>query len=707
MHMSNQKHQPGYKKNLRRLAVAVAAILLLAAGAIVMVNLLVLPGVAARLERSMGSSDIEVRIGGLRYWPLYGIVARSVAIGGDVPAEGKTTESGAVLPGLNISSVECRISRIRVPSPESLAIRWIRASGADSSNLRNFQGVSARFAPVEQIAVSGLLPKRVSVKGLELEARVPQQPSITLYAKSADLIHDSRSSAILAVTPESSTSSLAGNLRLDYSNRTATGNLVTGPLDLSMAPFSGGTALFDFAFRFEEGAPVDFSGTMTMTDAGVVVPAIAEEPIGPLNVHYDFEATYSQEPLLHNFTGQVAKAFDAPATIETNDKLAVTGGDLLVNDLALEFKPVLYGLADRPTPRVPTVAGLIVHLPTTDVQSIIRSVPEAVSGNLTNTKASGTIAWDLDLSIPIDEISRMQWSSGVQLDQFAVLQIDPAVNVYRMNDGFIHTIQDGPGYQRTVRIPPAKPASMEWMLEHSEHTQAQIEHMRREDREIATSRPPAEVSASFGSSTPPSTKAADTDSSYRYVYVDDMSPWIIRAVLTAEDGDFFFYDGINPVTFADAIALNVEAGEIRFGASTISMQLIKILFLDQKRIFARKIQEAFLVYLMEHHVPVSKDRILELYLNLAEFGPGIFGVSDAAKHYFDKSPSELTAGEATWLASILPSPKTYYRQFQDGAITDDGFRRMAALYRIMLERGRMTQDEYDAAMAGPPDFARR
>ena len=186
-----------------------------------------------------------------------------------------------------------------------------------------------------------------------------------------------------------------------------------------------------------------------------------------------------------------------------------------------------------------------------------------------------------------------------------------------------------------------------------------------------------------------------------------MSLWIIRAVLTAEDGDFFFYGGINPVTFADAVARNFGEKEIVLGASTISMQLVKMLYLDQKRIFARKIQEAFLVYLMEHQVPASKERILELYLNLAEFGPGIYGVFDASRLYFNKEPSQLTAGEATWLASILPSPKTYYRQFEDGQIGTDGFRRMVALYDIMLERGRMTLEEYERAVAAPPQFRPR
>ena len=131
-----------------------------------------------------------------------------------------------------------------------------------------------------------------------------------------------------------------------------------------------------------------------------------------------------------------------------------------------------------------------------------------------------------------------------------------------------------------------------------------------------------------------------------------------------------------------------------------------MLFLDQERVFSRKLQELFLVYLMEHQVPVSKERILELYLNVAEFGPGVSGIYDASRYYFDKDPRNLTAGEATWLASILPSPKTYHQHFEDGWIDDNWFARMIGLYDVMLERGRMTQEEHAAAIAHRPEFAK-
>jgi membrane peptidoglycan carboxypeptidase len=183
-----------------------------------------------------------------------------------------------------------------------------------------------------------------------------------------------------------------------------------------------------------------------------------------------------------------------------------------------------------------------------------------------------------------------------------------------------------------------------------------------------------------------------------------MSRWIPRAVLTAEDGDFFYYQGVNFYTLPRALERNLLAGEIQFGASTLSMQLVKMLFLDAGRIISRKLQEVFLVHLMENVVPVAKERILELYINLAEFGPGVFGIADAAWYYFRASPADLTAGQAVWLASILPSPKRYHQYYEAGGISPGWFERMKGYFAIMVERGRMTPEEYADAAVAPPRF---
>ena len=682
-------------RSLRLFSVIVVIIVVVVAGAVTAVNRLLLPKVAERLERSLEKSwDCSVEIGNLRYLPLYGIVARDVTVTRSLSAQyGPNLEHAA--PNAVISSAGLWVGRMRIHSPELLAIRWMRGPTLDTAGIRNGESIAAIFTVAEAVADAGLLPRRISLNGLELEAGFPQRASMTTKTERVKLNHNSGGSTILVSTPPSAHDTLAGSLKVDYRDSKASGNLRIGPLVLTVPPFSGGTASLELSFRFDESSPVDFSGTLTTRNLSLEAPPVAEEPIAQLDIEYDFDGLFSRDAKKDlsadwsPFPETAAK--DGPSI----GGLVTTAGALCINGIALEMKLGYHGLYGGPA-----FFSTMVRLPVTEVQSIIESIPAALSGKLANTRATGTISYELDLRVPMEDISGMQWAADVDLEDFAVVKIDPSMNVFILNGEFVHTIPDYPaGLGRNVLIPPARQASMAWMLEHSEHTTAQIERIREKARAIAASRP--EVIPAAKTRAP----GKVIDLGFRYVYVEEMSPWIIRAVLTAEDGDFFFYGGINPVTFADAVAINLQKREIVVGASTISMQLIKTLFLDQKRIFARKIQEAFLVYLMEHQVPVSKERILELYLNLVEFGPGIYGVSDASRHYFNKTPSELSTGEATWLASVLPSPKTYYRQFEDGRISSDSFRRMDALYKIMLERGRMTPEQYRQAVAAPPEFA--
>ena len=102
---------------------------------------------------------------------------------------------------------------------------------------------------------------------------------------------------------------------------------------------------------------------------------------------------------------------------------------------------------------------------------------------------------------------------------------------------------------------------------------------------------------------------------------------------------------------------NLEVGEFKRGGSTITQQLAKNLYLSSERSLLRKAREALITRSLEHHL--TKERILELYLNVAEWGQGVFGAEAAARHHFGKSAKELTIDEAALLAAILPSPRRY------------------------------------------------
>lgn len=137
---------------------------------------------------------------------------------------------------------------------------------------------------------------------------------------------------------------------------------------------------------------------------------------------------------------------------------------------------------------------------------------------------------------------------------------------------------------------------------------------------------------------------------------DQLSPYLRRAVLAAEDDRFYLHWGLDLVEIEKALERAEDGGRLR-GASTITQQVAKNLFLWEGRSFVRKGMEAYLTLVLE--LCLSKERILDLYLNLAEWGDGIFGAELAAQRYFGKSARGLTAQEAARLAAILPAPRRW------------------------------------------------
>jgi len=141
---------------------------------------------------------------------------------------------------------------------------------------------------------------------------------------------------------------------------------------------------------------------------------------------------------------------------------------------------------------------------------------------------------------------------------------------------------------------------------------------------------------------------------YEFVPLENISSSFVRAVVAVEDGGFYRHAGIDWNALENAYKRNLRSGRVRFGGSTITMQLAKNLYLSNDRSYLRKVKEAILTFRLEKQL--SKKRILELYLNIIELGDGIFGAEAAARHYFRKPASRLTRDEAIKLAAIISSP---------------------------------------------------
>jgi monofunctional biosynthetic peptidoglycan transglycosylase len=146
---------------------------------------------------------------------------------------------------------------------------------------------------------------------------------------------------------------------------------------------------------------------------------------------------------------------------------------------------------------------------------------------------------------------------------------------------------------------------------------------------------------------------------HRWVGYDRISAHLKRAVVAAEDARFVGHEGFDWEAIQRAIERNERQGRVVAGASTISQQLAKNLFLTGERSWLRKAQEAAITWMLE--AALSKRRILELYLNYAEWGEGVFGAEAAARHHFGVGAAALDARQAAWLAAVLPSPRSYRR----------------------------------------------
>ena len=146
---------------------------------------------------------------------------------------------------------------------------------------------------------------------------------------------------------------------------------------------------------------------------------------------------------------------------------------------------------------------------------------------------------------------------------------------------------------------------------------------------------------------------------YQWVPYERISVNLKRAVVAAEDARFLDHEGFDWEAIQKAMAKNEKKGRVVAGASTISQQLAKNLFLSGERSWLRKGQEAVITWMLER--VMSKRRILELYLNFAEWGEGVFGAEAAARHHFGLSAAALSPEQAAWLAAVLPSPRRYER----------------------------------------------
>ena len=179
-----------------------------------------------------------------------------------------------------------------------------------------------------------------------------------------------------------------------------------------------------------------------------------------------------------------------------------------------------------------------------------------------------------------------------------------------------------------------------------------------------------------------------SDANPFYRPLERIDPRLAYAVVTNEDGGFFHHRGFNTEAIRLATAENLKAGSYRRGAGTITMQIARNLWLGHRRTLSRKAQEVVLAWVLEHLTGLSKERLLEIYLNIIEWGPGVHGAAEATRFYFDEDPAQVTVDEALFLTTLVPSPTRWRGRFQaDGSLRRWTRAQMHFIGRAMVGRG--------------------
>ncbi len=492
-------------------------------------------------------------------------------------------------------------------------------------------------------------------------------------------------SASLAGTLHSTPSD---NLRARFEFQDTPIHLITNLLATNMNERITANVSGELEIVVEDRQRATLSGAVETPNLTVRSSRIAPEPIGPVALGYDFAADlntaapFTQAELARPVPGTDVPppiGAGAPEDDQLRGTFRVTEGELSVGRVNARFRPVLQGLsAARGEMAVPTPARIDfeLELPETPLQAIVDAFPPAVLGPLQGLHLGGTFSWEIRLEAPLRRLSWTRWQETNRLEQFAIEDVDPAYDVRLLAGAFRHRITNAEtGYRRVVTVPPSNDG-------------------RPSVRGAWASIPVL-------GTTP---QDAHPDPSYRYSHYDEISPAFIGAVVTAEDGEFFRHNGVNWLALTFAMEVNLAQRGIVIGGSTIPMQLAKNVFLDNSRVLVRKLQELGLVALSNLSSAVSRKRVLEIYLNVIEFGPNVYGINDATQHYFDRTPAEMSVPQAVWLASIIRNPRELSRDALSEEVPPWRLERMANMMEIMVERDRLSEEELREARGVQPRF---
>ncbi|WP_026897452.1 biosynthetic peptidoglycan transglycosylase [Daejeonella oryzae] len=270
-----------------------------------------------------------------------------------------------------------------------------------------------------------------------------------------------------------------------------------------------------------------------------------------------------------------------------------------------------------------------------DAQQLFDAFPHGLFESLDGMKVTGKLQYDLNFRLDTKYPDQVVFDSRLRKNNFKVVNWG-ATNLGKINSSFVYTPYEYGKPMRNITIGPQNPD---------------------------------------------------------YTPINQISPYLRNALLTAEDPSFYSHNGFVEESIRKSIATNFKEKAFKRGGSTISMQLVKNVYLNRQKTIARKIEEILIVWIIENTNLSSKQRMFEVYLNLIEWGKNVYGIGEASRHYFNKHPSQLDLGESIFLASIVPKPKSGMYYFQGDGTLKTGLRGYFRLIGGIMQRRGLAQPD--------------
>lgn len=246
-----------------------------------------------------------------------------------------------------------------------------------------------------------------------------------------------------------------------------------------------------------------------------------------------------------------------------------------------------------------------------NAQDIFDSLPQGVFDSLDGMQVAGKLNYGLNFYLNTIDVDNVQFDSHLNKDNFRIVKYGKT-DLSKLNGPFVYT-----PYEKGKPMP---------------------------SRVIGPANPD-------------------------FTPLEDIAPNLRNAVMTAEDPTFYSNNGFVEEAFRKSLATDYKQKKFKRGGSTISMQLVKNAFLSREKTVARKIEEMLMVWMIQNNKIMTKNRMLEVYFNIIEWGRNVYGIGEGSRYYFGKSPGNLSLGESIYMASIVPHPKTgLYAFMPDGSL---------------------------------------